>query len=125
MDAAASLPGGRTHLIISCKSYPYSAACERGEFGEVRNIAVKLHTDARSALLFVHRLGELELRARYSIPKEAVLVPVVVTPRIMYRNEATCSERVLPEIWAPRLGSGFGELVGLLQRIVRSEDTRE
>ncbi len=114
-DAAASLPGSPHHLLVFCKSYPYTDRYERGEHATVRNVAEKLADDAHHALSVVSKLMENRTGANYVIPSEAILFPVVVTPRPMFARDPVCFKRLIDPGQGPRLVDGVGGLLGFLE----------
>lgn len=114
IDAGATLPGGQIHLLVSCKSYQFTEEYERGDHNAVRNASERLATDALSVtqlatVLMANREGE-----NYSIPADAALIPIVVTPRLMYAASPICHHRWLDEAWGPRCLSGINELLDFL-----------
>lgn len=97
IDAAAIIPGTNIHLLISCKSYPFTAAYERGDYEPVRNIDSKLSKDLVKALEFVERLRERRSGDNYQIPEDVALVPIVVTPRLMYTDLPVAHRELLED----------------------------
>lgn len=114
IDAGATLPGGQIHVLVSCKSYQFTDAHERGDYNAVRNVSERLAKDAVSitqlaATLMANREGE-----NYSIPVDVVLIPIVATPRLMYAANPICRHRWLDNASGPRCVSGINELLDFL-----------
>jgi hypothetical protein len=114
IDAGATLPGGHIHVLVSCKSYQFTEEHERGDYNAVRNVSERLAKDTVSitqlaATLMTNREGE-----NYSIPPDVVLIPIVVTPRLMYAANPICHRRWLDDASAPRCVSGINELLDFL-----------
>lgn len=122
IDAAASIPGANVHLILSCKSYTYSEAYERGDHREVRNISDRLRDDAVALLEFALALKRNPMGRNYKIPEGAHLVPVLVTPRVMWSAHPVCWERIVNWDEWPPLACGVVELLSYLDRIHEPEE---
>lgn len=114
IDAAATLPCGKVHLVVSCKSYQYTEEYERGDFNAVRNVNQRLLQDLVDWITFVRTLNTHRVGDNYRISDDAYLVPIVVTPRVLFVENDVSSIRVLHEEWGPRLVSSVGELVSVL-----------
>jgi hypothetical protein len=123
IDAAASIPESSTHLLVSCKSYPFTADYERGEYSEVRNVDQKLTADFLDWRRFAERLSDNRLGDNYAIPNGAVLVPVVVTPRVMYTSDKDAWTKFFDDEWGLHAVCGVGELLEFLD--AWSADTSE
>jgi hypothetical protein len=114
IDAAASLPGGAIHLLVSCKSYLFSEEYQRGDYKVCRNISLNLEADILAALRLAERLQSHREGANYRIPNDAVLLPIVITPRHMY-----CAADVSRHRWGdlndgPPVCGGLQELLDYL-----------
>lgn len=114
IDAAATLPDGNVHLVISCKSYQYTEEYERGDFNAVRNVNQRLLDDLIKWVAFVKTLNNHRVGDNYRIPDDAYLVPIVVTPRVLFVENDVSSIRVLNEAWGPHIVSSVGELINVL-----------
>ena len=114
IDAAATLPGGKVHLVISCKSYLFTEEYERGDFNVVRNVNERLLKDIEKWMDFVNTLNTHRVGDNYRIPDDAYLVPIVVTPRVLFIEDDVSSIRVLNDDWGPRIVSSVGELISIL-----------
>lgn len=123
IDAGASIPGYNVHLVISCKSYPYTEAYERGDHRAVRNVSDNLANDARTVLELCVTLMQNRQGRNYQIPDDAHLVPVLVTPRVMWSASDICWERIITKSEGPPLCCGVAELLAFLERIPGSAET--
>jgi len=112
-DAAATLPGSAIHFLVSCKSYPFSEAYERGEHRAVRNLDEKLTKDAIRIMELVLDLRENRKGENYEVPEGEALMPVLVVPRLIYTSWAV-TQRPLAD-WAPPLLCSMGEFISFLR----------
>lgn len=118
IDAGASLPEGNVHLVVSCKSYQFTEAYERGDYNAVRNVAGRLEQDVRDVIEFTTNLNNTRVGDNYTIPADATLIPVVVTPRVMYIPGKVSHFRILDREAGPRIVSSVTELISLLNGFV-------
>jgi hypothetical protein len=112
-DAAATLPDSSIHFLVSCKSYPFSEAYERGEHRAVRNLDEKLSKDAFRIMELVLDLRDNPRGDNYEVPEGQALMPVLVVPRLIYTSW-TGNQQPLAD-WAPPLLCSMGEFISYLR----------
>ena len=114
-DAAATIPGSSINFLVSCKSYPFTEAYERGEHRAVRNLDEKLTKDAFRIMEFVLDLKDHPTGENYVVPDGQALMPVLVTPRLMYTSWSGCQQPLAE--WAPPLLCSMGEFISYLRGV--------
>lgn len=98
-DAALSIPDSSLHYLIDCKSYLYTEKYEVGEHSTVRNIDQRLAEAASGMLDLCAHLHEHRDGDNYTIPEEAALIPLVVTPRLLYTSSPIGWQKYPDEEW--------------------------
>jgi hypothetical protein len=109
------------HRNIGCKILGYRADSQvLSNADGASEVSVELArgmADRMAVPLCTNRRGQ-----NYTIPDTAALVPVVVTPRLMYTTDPSCTTRWFSDEWGLNPVSGSGELIAFLNGYISDEE---
>ena len=94
-------------VAISCKSYLYTDEYDMGDYAAVRNQATSALGAARQ---WKSKMGRIEERMKgdnYDLSDYKSMVPIVVTPSVVYVNDEECLEYVMEDL---RMVCSYSEL---------------
>jgi len=111
IDAIGSKAG--TLLLVSCKSVPYTAAYDRGDYKAVRNAATKIEEAIRRWEEVLAEIRNSKRGDNFDFGNYAEILGVVVVPSVMYMDLEIANKFVAKGLRACVSLSEFAEWLGV------------